>query len=90
MSAEPNALCFGQEFPASGEPCLVQVEDHGITVMFLSGGQPMGPSTQENANAAWGRLGAKMGFDAMTVQPVRGKGQRFFTAVPSPEDQHGS
>jgi beta-barrel assembly-enhancing protease len=37
MSAEPNALCFGQEFPASGEPCLVQVEDHGITVSFLSG-----------------------------------------------------
>ena len=34
---QPNALCFGQEFPASGEPCLVQVEDHGITVMFLSG-----------------------------------------------------
>jgi len=34
MSSEPNALCFGHEFPASGEPCLVQVEDHGITVMF--------------------------------------------------------
>ena len=34
---QPNALCFGLEFPASGEPCLVQVEDHGITVMFLSG-----------------------------------------------------
>ncbi|MBH0195421.1 MAG: hypothetical protein HP494_07430, partial [Nitrospira sp.] len=33
----PNALCFGQEFPASGEPCLVQVEDRGITVSFLSG-----------------------------------------------------
>jgi Zn-dependent protease with chaperone function len=37
MSSEPNALCFGDEFPASGEPCLVQVEDHGITVIFLSG-----------------------------------------------------
>jgi len=34
---QPNALCFGQEFSASGEPCLVQVEDHGIKVMFLSG-----------------------------------------------------
>ena len=33
----PNALCFGQEFPASGEPCLVQVHEHGITVIFLSG-----------------------------------------------------
>jgi Zn-dependent protease with chaperone function len=37
MSSEPNALCFGDEFPASGEPCLVQVEGHGITVIFLSG-----------------------------------------------------
>src|SRR5512147_673342 len=36
MSAEPNALCFGDGFPASGEPCLVQVEDHGITVIYLS------------------------------------------------------
>jgi Zn-dependent protease with chaperone function len=28
----PNALCFGDEFPASGVPCLVQVEEHGLTV----------------------------------------------------------
>ena len=38
---------------------------------------------QENANRAWERLGKKMGFDYMTVQPVPGKGSRFFTAVPS-------
>ncbi|MGQ0666666.1 MAG: M48 family metallopeptidase [Nitrospiraceae bacterium] len=36
MSFEPNALCFGDEFPASGAPCLVQVEGHGITVTFPS------------------------------------------------------
>ena len=39
----PNALCFGDEFPASGAPCLVQVEDHGLTVTFASDpadGQP--------------------------------------------------
>lgn len=30
----PNALCFGDEFPASGTPCLVHVEAHGITVTF--------------------------------------------------------
>ena len=28
----PNALCFGDEFPAAGAPCLVQVEEHGLTV----------------------------------------------------------
>ena len=52
-------------------------------VMFLSGGQPMGGSPQENANRAWAALGEKMGFDAMTVQPISGKGHRFFSAVPS-------
>lgn len=30
----PNALCFGDEFPASGAPCFVQVEGHGLTVTF--------------------------------------------------------
>lgn len=52
-------------------------------VMFLSGGTPMGGSPQENANAAWSKLGKKMGFDHMTVQPIAGKGNRFFSAVPS-------
>lgn len=39
------------------------------------------PSVQENANAAWRRLGEVMGFDHMTVQPS-GQGDRFFTAEP--------
>ena len=48
--------------------------------MFLSGGIPMAGTPQENANAAWDRLGMKMGFEYLTVRPVPGKGQRFFTA----------
>lgn len=36
MSFQLNALCFGDEFPASGTPCLVLVETHGITVTFPS------------------------------------------------------
>ncbi|OYT21767.1 MAG: hypothetical protein CCU26_00910 [Nitrospira sp. UW-LDO-01] len=32
----PNALCFGDEFPASGTPCLVHVEGQGLTIAFLS------------------------------------------------------
>lgn len=47
-------------------------------VMFLIGGSP-----QENANAAWAVLGKKMGFDHMTVKPILGKGNLFFSAVPS-------
>ena len=30
----PNALCFGEEFPAAGAACLVHIEEHGLTVMF--------------------------------------------------------
>jgi len=45
--------------------------------------QPRSP--QENANDAWKALGNEMGFDHMTVQPVSGKGNRFFTAEPKKE-----
>jgi hypothetical protein len=53
-------------------------------IMLHIGGGPSSP--QENANRAWGALGQKMGFDYMTVQPIEGKGNRFFTAVPSEND----
>lgn len=33
----PNALCFGEEFPASGAPCLVHVEEHELTITFVAG-----------------------------------------------------
>lgn len=39
------------------------------------------PSQQERANAAWKRLGDKMGFDHMTAGP-NGKGERCFAATP--------
>jgi Zn-dependent protease with chaperone function len=29
-----NALCFGEEFPASGAPCLVQIEGDGLTITY--------------------------------------------------------
>lgn len=40
------------------------------------------PSPQENANRAWEALGKRMGFDYMTVIPIKEKGNRFFNAVP--------
>lgn len=55
-----------------------------VPAMYLSGGQLMGASQQENANAAWRRLGERMGFQYMTVQGSS-KGKRFFTAIPNPE-----
>lgn len=50
-----------------------------VAMIMLQCGMPRSP--QENANAAWAALGAKMGFDPMTVRP-NGKGDLFFTAVP--------
>lgn len=34
IASTPNALCFGDEFSASGAPCLVHVEAHGLTIAF--------------------------------------------------------
>jgi hypothetical protein len=55
-----------------------------VPVMMIGGTAPS--SQQENANRAWAALGTKMGFDSMTVQPIPGKGDRFFSAVPSETD----
>ena len=52
-----------------------------VPCIMIGGYAPSSP--QENANRAWAALGEKMGFDSMTVKPIPGKGERFFTAVPS-------
>ena len=49
-------------------------------VMYLSGGQSMFSTPQENANRAWKKLAEKHGFIWDTAQPITGKGQRFITA----------
>lgn len=59
-----------------------------VAVMKIGNYAPKAP--QENANNAWARLGEKMGFDSMTVQPVSGKGQCFFTAIPSETEEQQS
>ena len=41
---------------------------------------PMFGTPQENANNAWRRLGADMGFKYMTVRPIPGQGNLTFTA----------
>ena len=51
----PNALCFGDEFLASGVPCLVHVEPHGIMIIF--------PPAPDHADAR----SESVPFDGMTV-----------------------
>ena len=51
-------------------------------VPYMVIGGSTGPSQQERANLAWGKLGKKMGFDSETVEPSP-KSNRFFSAVPS-------
>ena len=52
-----------------------------VPMIMLQCGTP--PSPQENANRAWSVLVDKLGFNYKTVEPVPGKGQRFFTAEPT-------
>ena len=51
-----------------------------VPYMVVGGYLPTSP--QENANVAWANLGKKMGFDPMTVKPIAGKDQTYFTAEP--------
>ena len=41
----PNALCFGEEFPATGLPCHVEVFSTGLTVRFGHESRALGPLT---------------------------------------------
>ncbi len=34
MSVSPNALCFGDTFPATGQPCSVGISTSGLTVRY--------------------------------------------------------
>ena len=34
MTTSPNALCFGDTFPATGQPCYVEMSATGLTVRF--------------------------------------------------------
>lgn len=49
--------------------------------IIANGTGPLSP--QESVNAAWRALGARMGFDGMTAEPVMGKSRRHFTAIPA-------
>ncbi len=45
MIREPNALCFGLDFPGSGAPCHVEVSSTGLTLTFVAATQDQHPQT---------------------------------------------
>ena len=65
------------------EEDLRDIMDACKPTLVMKIGSYTGSSPQENANRAWQSLGEKMGFDHMTVRPIQGKGDQFFSAVPS-------
>ena len=56
-----------------------------VPYLVFGGREPMSP--QERANMTWESLGKKYRFDYMTVRPLSGKGQRFFTAEGGKNDK---
>jgi hypothetical protein len=49
-------------------------------VMYLSGGQSMCGSPQENANSAWQGVAKELGFKWDTARPAPGKPDHFILA----------
>lgn len=47
MTLSPNALCFGDDFLATGTPCLVHVEEHGITMAVVPSDRDAGEGHSE-------------------------------------------
>lgn len=62
---------------------LKSIMDACKPTLVMKIGSYTGSTPQENANRAWRLLGEKMGFDHMTAHPIQGKGDQFFSAIPS-------
>ena len=71
------------------EKQLSEILGAGKPVPYMVIGGMLPRSPQENANAAWARLGRVMGFKPMTVRPAPGKGPRFFMAEPETKGEDG-
>lgn len=70
----PNALCFGDEFPAAGAPCCIQVAEHGLTVTFASD-----PSDSRPESVPFSSLAVSAGgldHDQLVVKWSGQKGER--------------
>jgi hypothetical protein len=76
VTAEGNEMRTNYEMTTDDLAALLEAMKP-VPMIMLQCGTPR--SVQENANAAWARLGEKMGFDPLTVRP-NGRGDRFFFA----------
>ena len=70
----PNVLCFGDEFSASGMPCLVHVEAHGLTIAF-----PFATSDRQSESVPFSDMTVSAGgldHDQLVVKWAGSAGQR--------------
>jgi beta-barrel assembly-enhancing protease len=70
----PNALCFGDEFPAAGAPCLVHVEAHGLTVTVASDTADIEPESVPFSTLTVSAGG--LDHDQLVVKWAGAKGER--------------
>jgi hypothetical protein len=62
---------------------LKKILDASKPTLCIMVGGIVPPTPQDNANAAWRSLGDELGFDYLTVRPVPGKDEHYFTATPT-------
>lgn len=70
-----------KEYEMTEEQLATLLEACQPTSCVMIGGY-VPPTPQENANDAWRKLGQELGFEWTTVEPVHGKSNKFFTAIP--------
>ena len=76
VESTPNALCFGDEFPASGAPCLVHVEDHGLTITFIPDSDGAEPRSESLRFSELTVSAGGLDHDQLVATWVGLKGQR--------------
>jgi Zn-dependent protease with chaperone function len=74
MTSQPNALCFGHEFPASGAPCLVQIDHQALAVTVAFDG-PEGRSESVSFSALTVSAGG-MDHDQLVLKWIGAQGER--------------
>lgn len=72
----PNALCFGDGFPASGTPCLVHVESHGLVTIFSFDREGVESPSESVRFSELTVSAGGLDHDQLVLQWVRSTGQR--------------
>jgi len=69
-----------KEFKLDAEQLNTLLKAIKPTPVMVFGTYVSGLDRQERANEAWKLLGDELGFEHMTVRPVSGKSEEYFTA----------